>query len=62
MTFYFLYNQIIYAIPNWKTIKKYFYFILTYFGQLAYFFLLHGGFLEGVYKIELDTKTEYEGF
>jgi hypothetical protein len=22
----------------------------------------HGGFLEGVYEIELDTKTEYEGF
>jgi hypothetical protein len=22
----------------------------------------HGLFLEGVYKIELDTKTEYEGF
>ncbi len=22
----------------------------------------HGGFLDGVYKIELDTKTEYEGF
>jgi hypothetical protein len=21
----------------------------------------HGLFLEGVYKIELDTKTEYEG-
>jgi hypothetical protein len=21
----------------------------------------HGGFLEGVYEIELDTKTEYEG-
>ncbi len=25
-------------------------------------FLVHGLFLEGVYKIELDTKTEYEGF
>ncbi len=24
--------------------------------------LQHGGFLEGVYEIELDTKTEYEGF
>jgi hypothetical protein len=24
--------------------------------------LTHGGFLEGVYEIELDTKTEYEGF
>ncbi len=24
--------------------------------------IIHGGFLEGVYKIELDTKTEYEGF
>ncbi len=24
--------------------------------------LLHGGFLEGVYEIELDTKTEYEEF
>jgi hypothetical protein len=24
--------------------------------------LLHGGFLEGVYEIELDTKTEYERF
>jgi hypothetical protein len=23
---------------------------------------MHGGFLEGVYEIELDTKTEYEGF
>ncbi len=23
---------------------------------------LHGGFLEGVYEIELDTKTGYEGF
>jgi hypothetical protein len=23
---------------------------------------IHGLFLEGVYKIELDTKTEYEGF
>jgi hypothetical protein len=23
---------------------------------------LHGGFLEGVYEIELDTKTEYEEF
>jgi hypothetical protein len=23
---------------------------------------LHGGFLEGVYEIELDTKTEYGGF
>jgi hypothetical protein len=22
----------------------------------------HGLFLEGVYEIELDTKTEYEGF
>jgi hypothetical protein len=22
----------------------------------------HGGFLEGVYEIELDTKTEYGGF
>jgi hypothetical protein len=22
----------------------------------------HGGFLEGVYKIKLDTKTEYGGF
>ncbi len=22
----------------------------------------HGEFLEGVYEIELDTKTEYEGF
>jgi hypothetical protein len=22
----------------------------------------HGGFLEGVYEIELDTKTEYEEF
>jgi hypothetical protein len=21
-----------------------------------------GGFLEGVYEIKLDTKTEYEGF
>jgi hypothetical protein len=25
-------------------------------------FSKHGGFLEGVYEIELDTKTEYEGF
>jgi hypothetical protein len=25
-------------------------------------FNIHGGFLEGVYEIELDTKTEYEGF
>jgi hypothetical protein len=24
--------------------------------------LIHGGFLEGVYEIELDTKTEYGGF
>jgi hypothetical protein len=24
--------------------------------------IMHGGFLEGVYEIELDTKTEYEGF
>jgi hypothetical protein len=24
--------------------------------------LSHGGFLERVYEIELDTKTEYEGF
>jgi hypothetical protein len=23
---------------------------------------VHGGFLERVYEIELDTKTEYEGF
>ncbi len=23
---------------------------------------VHGGFLEGVYEIELDTKTGYEGF
>jgi hypothetical protein len=23
---------------------------------------LHGKFLEGVYEIELDTKTEYGGF
>jgi hypothetical protein len=26
------------------------------------FFVSHGLFLEGVYKIESDTKTEYEGF
>jgi hypothetical protein len=26
------------------------------------FFDSHGLFLEGVYKIELDTKNEYEGF
>jgi hypothetical protein len=26
------------------------------------YLLVHGGFLEGVYEIELDTKTEYEGF
>jgi hypothetical protein len=25
-------------------------------------FIIHGGFLEGVYEIELDTKTEYEEF
>ncbi len=33
---------------------------------IFYLFLIridnHGMFLEGVYKIESDTKTEYEGF
>jgi hypothetical protein len=30
--------------------------------MLLTFFIGHGGILEGVYEIELDTKTEYDGF
>jgi hypothetical protein len=30
--------------------------------QIINISLRHGGFLEGVYEIEHDTKTEYEGF
>jgi hypothetical protein len=35
----------------------------TYFTKIwVHLHTFHGGFLEGVYEIELDTKTEYEGF
>jgi hypothetical protein len=38
---------------------------INYAGDVSVLYLLlfsHGGFLEGVYEIELDTKTEYGGF
>ncbi len=40
---------------------KFFIFFLN-FDIIFHFKTLHGGFLEGVYEIELDTKIEYEGF